>query len=86
MDPKDQNTMGAGSLDYSRQTQAFIAPPLAAHVDPPEPVPELAKVAPEPSKEERASTLVAEYERAMDHNAPRTSVELNELRDLLGVK
>jgi hypothetical protein len=41
--------------------------------------------APEPTREERAAVLVAEFEHAHAHNAPVSFVMLAELRDLLGV-
>jgi hypothetical protein len=40
---------------------------------------------PEPTREERAATLIAEFEHAHAHNAPVSLGMLAELRDLLGV-
>lgn len=38
-----------------------------------------------PSLSERAATLVADMERAMEHNAPVTTDMLREMKALLGV-
>lgn len=37
------------------------------------------------SHEDRVKRLVAGYEHALEHNAPRTSAELAEIKALLGV-
>lgn len=39
----------------------------------------------EPSLEDRARALVAAFSHALEHNAPRTTAELAELKSLLGV-
>lgn len=39
---------------------------------------------PEPTREERAAALLAEFEHAMVHNAPITAPMMAELRELLG--